>query len=159
MPVILDILRQNETFFSYHFDGYAAEYIQPLLYQMCKDHPRRLLSYLLESGLYTWFKTLALESLAVIANLYPPSREEMLSLTAELLAAYKADLPQRTICDGEVVGFALLIPIALWAEDYLPLIEELCASGLVDYGIVGKPYFIRRDIKRHKRFYNLSDFE
>lgn len=155
LPVVLEVLRQNEEFRKFHFDGLEREYIQPFLYKYCKDNPELLLPFLLEPGLNTWFKTLVLEVLAIIANLYYPSREKMHSLFEKLISAYKSDLysSKRQICDGEVVGFALLIPIALWAEEYLPLIEELNNSGLMDYGITGKMYFIRRDIKKHKVFY------
>ena len=157
LPTLLEVLRQDNAFRKFHFDGLEREYITPLLYKWCKDNPEALLSYLLEPGLNTWFKTLVLESLAVIANTYPEAREDMFSMLEKVLPAYKEDLysGERKICDGNVVGFALLIPIALWAEEYIPVIEEYCASGLVDYGIIGKIQYVRRDIRKHKVFYDI----
>lgn len=68
-------------------------------------------------------------------------------MTVELLNEYKADLPERTICDGTVTAFAIGILVSLGDIEHLPLIEEIYATGLVDEACEGRIEEVRRNIR------------
>lgn len=102
----------------------------------------------MEEGLSTYSKITVLDLLLRMATNLPEIREEMLSMTKTLLDAYLKDLPHRTICDGSVVAFAIMIPMELNATEFLPIVEELYGTGLVDESVCGHLEDVKRDFGR-----------
>lgn len=155
LPVLLEVMRQDEDFRRFRFDGWEELFIEPLLYKFCKDNPALLRPYLLEEGLNTWFKTKALQALETIAATYEPARLPLTILATDLLQAYKEDLPYRRICDGYVVAFAIGIPIALRDEHFMPIIEEFYNSGLIHVGVQGPLFYVKQQMKKKAPTYPL----
>ena len=166
LPVLLEVMRQNDDFIEYNFADIMDEITWPLLYKFCKDNPETLKPFLLEPGLTQHAKNIAIECLTNIAGNYPKAKERIINMTAEILKAYKEDLPSHTICDGGCTAFAIGVLVELGAKEHLPLIEELYATQLVDETIMGPIKDIRKYIRKpqrdflpiHQTAYELLDF-
>lgn len=146
-PVVLELLRQSDDFISFNFGDIPETLLTPVIYTLCKDNPSMLIPFLLEEGPCPRAKIIVLDLLQHMADNHPEMCEEFLSISKTILEAYKIDLPNRTICDGSVVAFAISIPLALKATELQPLAEELYKTGLVDEGVYGhidelREYFI-----------------
>ncbi len=147
LPVVLEVMRQSSEFREYNFGDASDLLLDPVLCALVKDNPRLLKSFLLEKGLSPEFKSSVLELLEHIARNCPEIRQEIIDMTVELLKEYKADLSERTICDGTVTAFAIGILVSLGDIEHLPLIEEIYATNLVDEVCEGHIDEVRRSIR------------
>lgn len=144
LSVLLEFLRQNEDVLRFN-EGDSGEYlVKPLLYRCLRDNPALIQPFLLEEGLAANAKMEVLDYLANFANCDKAMRAPILKMMREVLPAYKQDLPKHTICDGEVVAFAIEVLIASYAKECLPMIEELYATGLVDNSVNGNMSEVRK---------------
>jgi len=155
LPVVFEVMRQNEDFRDYNFGDCSDLLLNPVLYVLTKDNPRHFMPYLLEEGLAQGFKIAALELLEHIAQNNSQQRQVIIDMAVELLAEYKKDLPQRTICDGSVVAFAIGILVGTGASEHLPLIEEIYATGLVDEAVDGHISDVRKLINSYSNPWKL----
>lgn len=131
-PVVLEVMRQSFDFYEYNFGWKPKTFLFPILYVLLKDNPCLIKPFLMEKGLCQEFKIITFEVLECIAMNHFNVQQEIIEMTLELLNEYKADLEERTICDGTVTAYALEILISLGKSEYLPLIEEFHATNLVD---------------------------
>jgi len=159
LPVVLEVMRQSEGFKEYNFGDICDHLLNPVLCTLVKDNPRLLKSFLLEPGLYYSFKFVALELLEHIAQHCPNVKQEIVDMTVEVLKEYKKDLPKRTICDGTVAAFAIGILVGVGASEYLPLIEELYATGLIDEGCEGHIEEVRQEIHWYNTVFDLPPMD
>lgn len=148
LPVVLEVLRQDDDILEYNFGDISDTLLYPILYSLCKNEPSLLLPFLMEEGPSAYGKIWVLEFLLRMATNLPEIREEMLSMIKTLLEAYLEDLPHRSICDGSVVAFAIMIPMDLNATEFLPIVEELYGTGLVDEAVCGHLEDVKRDFGR-----------
>ncbi len=138
LPVLLEFLRQSPDIIFYN-EGFAGRFlVKPLVYNFLREDPTCFKSFLLEKGLCSMAKTEILDFIRAIVCDIPSLRQPVLDMMHEVLEAYKADLPIRTLCDGEVVAFALFVVAELSATEFLPLVEEFYATDLVDKGLMGE---------------------
>ncbi len=137
LPVLLEFLRQSPDIIFYN-EGFAGRFlVKPLMYNFLQEDPTCFKSFLLEKGLCSMSKTEILDFIQAIACDVPSLRQPVLDMMREVLEAYKADLPMRTLCDGGVVAFAIFVVAELSATEFIPLVEELYATDLVDKGLMG----------------------
>ncbi|MBR2167408.1 MAG: hypothetical protein IJ920_03655 [Paludibacteraceae bacterium] len=146
LPVVLEVLRQNEDVLYYNLGDMSDLLIVPVLWNLCKDDPMVLTPYLLEEGLSPWGKNDVIVALQTIGEHYAKSRPAVIDVFRTLYEAYTKDLPQRKICDGNIVGMLSVAAVSLGAKELLPLIEEAYATGLVDEDVCGDIASIQSDI-------------
>jgi len=159
LPIVLETMRQNEGFLDYNFCDVCNILLHPVLCTLVKDNPRLLKPYLLEPGLYYFFKIVTFELLEQIAKHCPEVKKEIVEMTVEVLKEYKKDLPTRTICDGTVAAFAIGVLVGNGASEYLPLIEDLYATGLIDEECEGHIEEVRSRIQRPSSIYDLPPMD
>jgi len=157
LPVILEVMRQSPAFLEYNFADSTDVFLNPVLYMLVKDNPLLMKSYLLEPGLTYYFKLATLELLEDIAKSSSKMRPVIVGMAVELLQKYEPDLAERSICDGAVVAFAIGILVGTGSVDYLPLIEEIYATGLVDESCKGSINVVRREIRNPHWGFMLPD--
>lgn len=148
LPVFLEIMRQSNAFFDFNFGDIPDWFIEPLVWKLCKDDPRSVMPYLLEEGLCTWCKIQVVTALEVIGSYNKKVLPVISDMLTELLTAYKEDLPQRHITDGSVTAFTMTVPVNLGMKDFLPQIEDIYATGLVDESVMGDIKEVRKEFKQ-----------
>ncbi len=137
LAVVLELMRQNTDLFDLALGDCGDTILQPTLYRLCQDRLSVLKDYLLEPGLYTYFKIEALTSLCKIAYYEPSKRGEVLSIAEELLDIYTEKIAENKICDGSSAAFLVSLFIDLGAKEYLPKIRKIYATNLIDEGVDG----------------------
>ncbi len=147
LPVVLEVLRQNGDVLDFNFGDMTDLFITSVIWNLCKDEPAALLPFLLEEGLSTWGKNDVIVALQNIGEHYPKSRQAVIDIFRTLFMAYTKDLPQRKICDGNMVGMLTAAVVSMEAKELLPLIEEAYATGLVDEMVCGDIVSIQTEIE------------
>ena len=152
VDVVLETLRQSDDFLDFNYGDIMDYFVKPLLFIHCKDNPARLKPFLLEEGLTSHAKNNVFGALTTIGLRVAEQRENILVLTAEILELYKENLPKHTICDGGCTAFGIDVLVSLGAAEYLPLIEELYATGLVDEYVLGPIKSVRKKIRNPRNY-------
>lgn len=146
LPVLLEFLRQNEDVIYFNEGDCGQILVKPLVYKFLMEDPLCFKSFLLEKGLSASAKNEILEYLQEIACDEPSVRIPILNMMHEVLLQYQADLPYRTMCDGTVMAFAIGVLTGLNAVDFLPLIEDIYATGMVNESVEGSIGEVRERI-------------
>ncbi len=137
LSVITEYYRQNGNLLNVNA-AVLSEYVtKPIIRKLMLEEPTCFKSYLLEKGLFTYAKMEVFSCIRDVACCNPSIREPLLNMMREILEAYRIDLPYRTMCDGHVVASAIRVLVELRATDFLPLIEDIYYTGLVDENICG----------------------
>ena len=146
LPVLLEYLRQNDDVVYFNEGDCGQILVKPLVYRFLMEDPLCFKSYLLEKGLGASAKNEILEYISEIACDEPSIRKPVLEMMHEVLSKYQVDLPCHTMCDGTVISFAIGVPIELNAVDFLPLIEDIYATGMVNESVEGSIEAVRERI-------------
>ena len=146
LPVLLEFLRQNEDVIYFNEGDCGQILVKPLVYKFLMEDPLCFKSFLIEKGLSASAKNEILEYLQEIACDEPSVRIPILNMMHEVLLQYQADLPYRTMCDGTVMAFAIGVLTGLNAVDFLPLIEDIYATGMVNESVEGSIDEVRERI-------------
>ncbi len=137
LEVMLELMRQGEDMYDYVLGDCSEVIVYPTLYSLAKDRLSVLKEYLLEPGLYTYFKVDALCVLTAIAYYDHSKREEVLAIADYLLDIYTEKIREKVICDGCTAAFLVGLFIDLGAKEFLPKIDKIFATNLVDKGLNG----------------------
>lgn len=137
LPIVLEVLRQDEDVITYNFGDFASCLLTPLVITLCKGCPSLLTDYLLEEGPDPLAKILIFETLPFIGHYFPDTRDELVDMYWLLLSSYTADLPTRSICDGEVTSFLIFAVAQLKAKELLPQIKQAFDTDLIYTGLMG----------------------
>lgn len=149
LDVALEVMRQDDEFRDYHICDGSEYIIIPPLYQLAKHNLRRLLDYLKEPGLYTYFRGDAIEAMLTVAERSEPERRtEIIGYAREFISFLIAHRDDPKSMDGTVAGLLCSELVDLGATELLPDIEALFATGRVVTGVCGTLSCIRRDIRR-----------
>lgn len=137
LEVIFELMRQDKMMYDYVLGDCADVIIHPTLYSLAKDRLSVLKEYLLEPGLYTFFKVDALSVLTAIAYYDHSKRDDVLAIADYLLDVYTEKIEEKVICDGCTAAFLVSLFIDLGAKEFLPQIKKIHATNLVDNGVNG----------------------
>ncbi|WP_291530461.1 DUF1186 domain-containing protein [Bacteroides sp. UBA939] len=145
LGVILEILRQGENFFDYHFgDTYSGVFI-PTLYLLGRNRLPELMEYMKEPGLYLFARCLVPSAVALVAFLHPERRAEVIEWFRQLLVLYTETLGDLVCCDGTLAGMVVNDLLDIGAVELLPEIEAMYETGLVDLFCCGALEEVKRE--------------
>lgn len=136
VDVLLEVLRQNHSFYEFNFSDASEELLVPAIHVCAKRNMQSFVSYLLEPGLANSFKDLVYEALGILAK-EPEYRKDVIDAFRTLLEEYAIDLPNGTICDGTCVGCLTDVCCSLQAKELLPYIKKAFDTGCVETKWVG----------------------
>ena len=134
---LLEMMRQTEKFIEFHFGDLAPEMIPMAISSSAGDNLTQVESYLYETGLNSYNRSIVVEALTITAILNPEKREEVIELFRKLLISMKERLPERKGCDAEFAGFVVSYLIDLEAKELIPEVRDLFSTDCVDKTIAG----------------------
>ena len=137
LDVALETLRQNEEYYEYHFGDVSDMIYIPTLYLLGRKQLPKLFAFLKEPGLYTFARYHIFPAVAMIAQREPERRDEVIEWFRQVLLFYTEMLPENVYCDGTLTGMMLADLLNIKAQELLPEIKAMFATGLVDYGCCG----------------------
>ena len=158
LPVILEILRQNDDFLEYNFGDASSEIFIPTLYLLGKDNLDAFDSYLHEPGLCTYARALLFSAVSMIPYFQPERRTEVIGWFRNLLVFYRKNLPERICCDGTLVGLLMHSLLDINAVELLPEIKAIYDTGLVDTLSCGDYSDILADIDKDQEYPEYKEY-
>lgn len=152
LPVILEVLRQNDDFRDYNFGDASGEIFIPTLYLLGKDNLYAFESYLHEPGLCSFARSLLFSAVSMIPHFQPERRTEIIGWFRNLLVFYRKNLPERICCDGTLVGLLMHSLIDMNAVELLPEIKAIYDTGLVDTFPCGDYAEVASEIGKEQKY-------
>lgn len=149
LPVILELLSQNEKFINFHFGFLLNEVFVPTIYLLGKNKLDELMKFMKTPGLYTYAKYLVSPAVALIAKKEPQRREEIISWYKELLTFYSEKLKDNVCCDGTLIGLISVDIKKLNGVELLPELKTLYDTGMVDESCCGSYEKIESTISKN----------
>lgn len=148
LELLLEMMRQSRDFMEYHVCDASMEIVQPAIYKLAKGCVRKLVDFLEEPGLYNFSRIYVLEvAISRLVCLEPDRKEEATIYARELAEFLLSHADDPKYMDGSFAGFLCNGIIDISAEELIPLIEKLYATGHVDESICGTLKTIKRDFK------------
>jgi hypothetical protein len=146
LPLLLDILRQGETFLEDWYGDFLTEEWWKFLYPLAKNQLPLLVAFLQESDIYAYSKAVVVTVMVQVALHNPERKEEIVSHFIGLLNGV---LKEHTVEAAQVnIDFcSMLIAdiIALQDPQLLNLTKEFYNLGLFDEWFVGAWSEIKND--------------
>lgn len=137
LDLVLETMRQSDDFMDYHFGDAGDDILVPTLYLLGQNRLDKLMNYVQEEGLETFFKCRIFSAVAQIAIAQPERRGEVVDWFRQVLHFAIKMLPQTQWFDNVLAGLILHDLIDIQAKELLPEIRGLFATGLVDLGACG----------------------
>ena len=137
LDVALEVLRQSEEFFDYHFADSGEDYITPTIYLLGHNQLDKLMDFMKEEGLVSAQKWHVAEAVAYIALAEPSRREEVLAWFRELLCYAKEHVADAKSVDNELAGMIVSSLVGINAIELLPEVKVLYDTQLVDESLTG----------------------
>ena len=132
LPVILEIMRQNQAFYEFFFGDFAHKIFNPVLYELAKNQLSVLLSYAKEPGLYPFFRILVSPVVEMVVKKEPERRPEVIAWYGELLDFLNEKINDTAYYDANFAGMLMNEPMNIHAKELLPKIKRLYETGLVN---------------------------
>jgi len=132
LNVILEVLRQNDSFRYYHFGDSSSEVLSLTLYYVGRNQLPALLDFVKEPNLDIYFKADLIEVGVIIANCEPERRQEVIEWYREMLNFNLANISNTAYYDATLVGMIISNLIDIQAVELFPEIKRLYDTNLVD---------------------------
>ena len=105
LEVVLELLRQDDDFFHYHFGDAGNEIVTPTLYLLGQHRLDRLMELVKEEGLDTYSKGEVFPAVTLIGLRQPERRDEILRWYREVIHFAIVKLPETQWFDSDLAGF------------------------------------------------------
>lgn len=156
LQTVLEIFRQNDESFNFHFANTHATTVRPTLYHIARNQIDVLLAYMKEPGLYSYARGFITPAVAAIAVNEPERREEIIDWFRQLLRFLIVNVADSSVYDASLAGTIVADLLDINATELLPEIKELYDTKQVDFVCCGKyPEVEQRMLKGVK---SLADF-
>ena len=143
---ILDILRQNQSFYDFWFGDLLHSFAAPAIFWCGLDQTGKLLNFLKKPNTYLYSKCFVGEAVIRIPAIFPERRPEILNWSRDLLNFYCEKPDEDTIESAEYYGFFIADLTNAGLQELLPEIKQLFDSQSVAVHICGDYEEISEDI-------------
>ncbi len=138
LPIVLDVLRQNEEYIDFFLNDFLTENIWEVLYILGNDDLELLKSFMLEKGLNTYTKSVITATLEQFFHHSKIDKDVIITWYKFVLNAYLKLKIKDNIIDSTLIGFMISELVDFDAEETLPLINKLFKKGYVDISVCGE---------------------
>lgn len=150
LDTILELLRQDITFFETYFDNSGCDVFPVVLYHLASDQLPKLMEFMKEPGLLPFGKAYTFTAVANIACTTPERRLEVMSWICQVLNFFYDNLDDETIFDGIIIDSFSYDIMNIHGKEALPLLEKLYATNQVMNFIAPDIKGIRKNINKTK---------
>ena len=147
LDVVLEMLRQPDEFFDYHFGDYGVEVIVPTLYFLAGGRLDRLTGFVKEEGLYPFAKAYVFSMMPLLVRMQPERRAEVVEWMHDVLRFAVDKLPEAQYIDGNLAGMIAGECMEMKTVELLPELKAMFDTGLVDTGVAGDYEDVRLEIE------------
>ena len=143
---VLEVMRQPERFFDYHFGDSVHEIFVPTLYKLGQNRLDLLMDFTKETGLYWLSKAEVFPAVVQIALRQSERRNEVIEWFREVLNFCTTHVAEAKAVDYTIAACVVCELIELQAVELLPEINALFDTGMVDLSHCGKREDVLKDI-------------
>src|SRR5690554_220622 len=165
LPVVFEMMQQGEDYFEDTFSDIFTEAGWMPLMKMGKNQLNEFEKYLKLPGLYTYFRSIANDTLVQTIHHYPEKKKEVITIFENVLDFLVDAEIKDNVIDTEFNGLFVSDLIDLKLEQFLPKIKILFEKRYVNSGICGSFEEVEKDIKnsktllsRKRELLNVKDF-
>lgn len=150
LDVVLEVMRQNESFCEFHFGDAGSEILPLTLYYVGRNQLSKLADYAKEPGLYPYLKIYLFTAMPMIAVFEPERRNEVIDRYKEILNFYMEKVEDSAFFDSELTGMMMSDLLDIKAVELLPEIKRLYATNQVDEMCCGNYEDIENEMRSKK---------
>jgi hypothetical protein len=137
LDTVLEVMRQNADFMDFIFGDSADMVLTLTLYYTGRNRLDKLMDYLKEPSLYSFFRTFVFDAVVIIARNEPERKDEIIQWFREVLWLYIEHVEDNKLYDLMLAGMLMASLIDLKAAELLPEIQALFNTGRVDLYCAG----------------------
>ena len=157
LDVVLEVLRQSDYFFHYHFGDAARDILVPTLYKLGHNQLDKFFDFMKEAGLTVSAKYWISETISQIIWLAPERRDEVKDWFTKVIQFMTEKLPEVRYFDSDAAGLITCGAINTKITELLPYIKKMYETGCVNPSIAGTYQEVEEAFTREKR--HLHDCE
>ncbi len=147
LPIILEVLRQDEIYIELFINEFLTENIWEVLFVLGKKHLNLYENFMREEGVYTYSKSAVLSAVAQFYFHEIISKDIILNWHTKIIKFYlKADIEDNVI-DSSVNGFIVNNLLDFKAKELLLLIQQLYDKNYVDLFACGNFEDVKKEMK------------
>lgn len=146
LEVVLETLRQNRSYYDFHFGDSMNELYIPTLYLLGQNKLQTLLNFAKEPGLFTFAHYMVFPAVAIIAHRQSERRKEIIEWFRQVLLFYTDNIAENNCCDGTLAGLIMSDLLDMHAIELLPEIKALYDTQLVDQSCCGDYDNIKKEL-------------
>jgi hypothetical protein len=146
LPVILDVLKQDQDFNNYWFGESLHEFILPSLYLLAHNQLETLKSFVKTENVLYENRNLANEVAAQVALNHPEQRAEVLAWFSDVIAHHLSNSDNNGLIDSLFLGDLVGQLVDLRATELEKEIDILFEKGWLSEGFIGSRDSIKRDM-------------
>lgn len=146
LDVVLEVMRQDDEFYDYHFADSAYEVLPLTLYYVGRNRLDKLFAYVQEPGLEPMFRMFVFEAVTCIAVNEPARRGEVIEWYRRALVFYIGNVDDTTVFDAELAADLICSLMDIRAAELLPEIYDLLDTGCIDESICGDSEKVEEEI-------------
>lgn len=132
LPVVLEMLKQNDAYLEYHFGDLGTECFPLTIYFLGREHLEELYDYMQTPGLDMYARTYVVTAVKLIAIHEPERRPEVIDWFHRLLQFYLPNLASCYCCSGVLISMITAELLDIRAIELLPDLKALYDTDLVD---------------------------
>ena len=156
LNVILEILRQDDYFYDFHFGNSIQEILPLTCYYVGRNQLPALLDFVKEPGLTMCFTAELLESVAMLALFEPERRQEVFEWYRGVINFYLEHISDSDYYDSDLSAMIITKLMDIRAVELLPEIKRLFDSETVDETYCGTYTEVEDFVNSHLEYPNRS---
>jgi hypothetical protein len=138
LPVVLDVLRQEEDFLDFWFGEEAASFVFPCLIRIASAQLPQLQQFMQERYVYPYSKIMVSSTVAQIAWHNIELLPEVSAWFGSIFEHYKLNIDDKALIDSDLIAWMTASAGELSLKELLPVIETLYQEGVVSKDVVGE---------------------
>ena len=137
LPVVLDVLRQEEGFLEFWFGESAESFVFPCLFRIAPGQLPLLQRFMQERYVLPYAKSMVGYTVAQIAWHDMERLPEVSDWFGSFFEYYRLHLDDKALIDSDLIAWMALSAGELSLQELLPTIERLYQEGVVPKHIIG----------------------
>jgi len=150
---VLNILRQEESYFNIYFGDLLNEIIWEPVYKITQGKLDILKTFMFEPGIYTYAKSVIPDVIEQV-DLHQGRRKEVTEWFIDVFDFYLKSSLDDNIIDSDVIAFIICGVADLKLKELLPITKKVFDAQIVSTGISGSFSDIEKDIISNRNFHN-----
>jgi len=138
LPVVLDVLRQEEDFLGFWFGETAESFVFPCLFRIASGQLPQLQQFMKERYVPPYSKIMVSATVAQIAWHNMQRLPEVSPWFGSIFEHYKLNLGDKGLIDSDLIAWMVASAGELSLKELLPVIETLYQEGAVSKDVVGE---------------------